>query len=237
MLTVYFAMDILLSFRTPYYYQGELHDSTKDMALRYAMSWFIPDALSCASLIQYVGGGMPDVDVDGDGSDQAGREASSERLAKLVRLMKLAKLLRLARLKRSLARLSDYAYEHLGGNLVVAFGALGSVVNLLLGFGLAMHLTGCLFYMLGNTEGGWVSSNYLPEEDPVMFDRYIESIFMISLADLPDETKANEEIFAIISVLVNGFVFGAIAATFSSIMVKLNEPCKCKQLLFGIKPD
>ena len=41
---------------------------------------------------------------------------------------------------------------------------------------------------------------------------------------MQDDTKANEELFAVFSVLFNSFVFGAVAATFSSIMVQLNEP-------------
>ena len=108
---VYFILDILINFRTPFYFRGELHNSTKDMAGRYITSWFLPDVLSCASLLQY-GIDMTPV-VDGSAA-VGGRETPSARLAKLVRLTKLAKLLRLARLKRSMTRLADYAFEHLG---------------------------------------------------------------------------------------------------------------------------
>lgn len=101
---VYFILDIVINFRTPFYFHGELHNSSRDMASRYLTSWFVPDVLSCASLLQY---GI-DMDVAVDGSAAAGgRETPSARLAKLVRLTKLAKLLRLARLKRSMTRLAD----------------------------------------------------------------------------------------------------------------------------------
>ena len=164
---LYFVLDICLSFRTPYYFRGELHYSSKDMALHYMGSWFIPDVLSCASMIQYI----TMMTKDDDGSDANGEGTSTSRLAKLVRLTKLAKLLRLARMKRALSRLGDYAFERFGGNLMIALGAVGSVVKLISGFMLAMHLIACVWYMIGDMPGGWV-----PEVFPIDSD---ESTIMV----------------------------------------------------------
>jgi hypothetical protein len=136
----YFVIDIMLSFRTPYYVHGELHYSTYDMALHYMTSWFIPDVLSCASMIQYLTL-MDDDEAPGSTGGEAAAEASGSRLAKLVRLTKLAKLLRLARMKRALSRITDYAFERFGGGLLVALGALGSVGKLVGGFALACVAT------------------------------------------------------------------------------------------------
>ncbi len=55
-------------------------------------------------------------------------------------------------------------------------------------------------------------------------ERYFQSMMTVALGEFAEDTKPNEEVFAIFSVLFNGFVFGAVAATFSSIMVELNEP-------------
>jgi hypothetical protein len=185
-------------------------------------SWFIPDLLSCASLLQY---GVDADGVDGSGIGDDGRETPSARLAKLVRLAKLAKLLRLARLKRTLSRLADYAFEHLGGSLVVAFGAAGSVFNLIFGFGLAMHLTSCIFYLIGQqSDAGWIAQTYVSPSSVPVSERYFTSMFIVALGQLEVESQIGEQVFSIVSVLVNGFVFGAVAATFSSIMVALNEP-------------
>ena len=220
----YFVLDILLSFRTPYYFRGELHYSTKAMAVHYMMSWFIPDILSCASMLQYV----TNNDVQTDGSANAdGTDASPSRLAKLVRLTKLAKLLRLARMKRSLARLSDAAFERFGGGIMIALGAVGSILKLVGGFMLAMHLIASIYYLIGDSDDGWVPAAFpeLAGTEPVpVVERYFQSMMTVALGSFPEETKPNEEVFAIASVLFNGFVFGAVAATFSSIMVELNEP-------------
>jgi hypothetical protein len=48
-------------------------------------------------------------------------------------------------------------------------------------------------------------------------EKYFESMMTVALGRFLDQTKPNEEVFAIASVLFNGFVFGAVAATFSSI--------------------
>lgn len=128
------------------------------MALNYVKGWFVPDILSCASMVQYLGP-LDGSDVlgpaSGSGMDVGRRLAEEDttlgtsRLAKLVRLTKLAKLLRLARMKRALSRLNDRAFEHVGGNLMIALGAMGSVLKLVGGFALAMHLISCIFYMIG----------------------------------------------------------------------------------------
>jgi hypothetical protein len=223
---LYFVLDICLNFRTPYYSQGMLIDTSKEMAWRYMTSWGVPDLLSCASLMGYFV--SADAAAVSDGSvGEAKDDTKASRLAKLVRLMKLAKLLRLARLKRSLARLADRFYDVLGGGILQAFGAAGSVLNLCLGFGLAMHLTSCVFYMIGTTDG-WVDEVYDNEGVPAISvavgSRYMRSMYIAALGALPGNTTPSEEVFAIFNVLVNGFVFGAVAATFSSIMVALNEP-------------
>ena len=88
-----------------------------------------------------------------------------------------------------------------------------------------MHLTSCIFYMIGSTDG-WVDEVYDDPSGTAMFSRYMRSMYIVALGALPTNTTPGEEVFAIFSVLVNGFVFGAVAATFSSIMVALNEPCK-----------
>ena len=220
---LYFVLDICLSFRTPYYFRGELHYSSKDMAVRYMGSWFIPDVLSCASMIQYV------TMMQSSSSNDSEEGTSTSRLAKLVRLTKLAKLLRLARMKRALSQLGDYAFERFGGSLMIALGAVGSVLKLVCGFMLAMHLIACV-YFIGDMPDGWVpvafplSTDANTTNDEPTIEKYFESMMTVALGRFLDQTKPNEEVFAIASVLFNGFVFGAVAATFSSIMVELNEP-------------
>jgi len=209
----------VLNFRTPYWYRGVLYSKTKEMASRYATSWFIPDLASCASLIQYL-----DLTVESEDGSLAGADGSkAARLTRLVRLAKLAKLLRLARLKRSITRLGDVFYEKFGGGLLQALGIVGSVVNLIFGFMLAMHLTSCIFYSIG--ADGWVADTYdTTTEETGIFDRYTRSMYMVAMGAMPDDTTPGEEIFSIVSILLMSFVFGAVAATLSSVLISISEP-------------
>ena len=154
-------------------------------------------------------------------------------------------------MKRSLSRLSDYAYERFGGGFMIAMGvrtpttsvkatvvhmcadsvcccvfvqALGSVFNLIVGFMLAMHLIASVFYIIGDADDGWVPVAFPIGTESIM-ERYFQSMMHVSLGEFPDETQANEELFAVFSVLFNSFVFGAVAATFSSIMVSAQAVC------------
>ena len=222
-----------------------LHSKSSDMAWRYLQGWLIPDILSCVSVVEYflVLSANDDDVVASSGSTMGigGEDAanlSNMRAAKLVRLLKLAKLMKLARMKRSLERLGDNAYERFGGDLLLGLGAFGSVLQLIVGFALSMHLVACTWYFIGGMEAnGWVNELY-PEDDekgsggtnqttvPV-FTRYMTSMFSIMLAQFagdPMEASGGEQIFAIISVLINGFIFGSVAATFSSIVTQLAEP-------------
>jgi Ca2+-binding EF-hand superfamily protein len=204
---LYFVFDILLNFRTPYYLFGELFYSSSEMAKHYFRTWFIPDVLSCTSMIQYVTLFQEIYGGDGETATSAtgDNDAAAARLAKLVRLVKLAKLLRLARAKRALARLSDYAYEHVGGNMLITLGAVGSVLKLVSGFMLAMHLVSCVYYMLGDVSDGWVPVVFPVGSEPVV-ERYFQSMMTVALGSFLDETKPVEEVFAIFSVLFNGCV-------------------------------
>ena len=55
-------------------------------------------------------------------------------------------------MKRALSRLTDYAYERFGGGFMIAMGALGSVIKLIVGFMLAMHLIASVFYIIGGID-------------------------------------------------------------------------------------
>ena len=120
--------------------------------------------------------------------------------------------------------------------MLLGLGAFGSVLKLIFGFALSMHLVGCTWYFIGGLgANGWVNELYpastggslsVGDETPLL-NRYMTSMFSIMLAQFPGdpmESTGGEQIFAIISVLINGFIFGSVAATFSSIVNQLAEP-------------
>ena len=163
---MYFVVDIVLNFRTPFYdAQGRLVYSTKEMAMNYMKGWLLIDIGSCASLLQYVFLLTNSGDSDG---------ASKARLTKVLRLLRLAKLLRLARLKRLLDRLGD--------DIIAVVAPLGNVFVLLVGTLMCMHLISCFWYLAGSSPDaqgntGWVSEVFEDPHNVTIGTRYLASLY------------------------------------------------------------
>ena len=229
---VYFVLDIVLYFRTPYWERGVLISDSWGMARRYVRGWLLPDVVSILSVIEYFLLIFDDSDDSGSlGGDTT--NLSQMRAAKLVRLLKLAKLLKLARMKRSLSRIADQLYDRFGQGIITRVGALGSIVQLIIGFALSMHLVACVWFFLGDygadSKDGWVNDAFpsmvnSSQPDPPMYEKYMTSMYTIMLGVFPLKLTESEQTFTIISVLINGFIFGSVAATFSSILNQLSAP-------------
>jgi hypothetical protein len=226
---VYFIIDIGFNFRTPYVgKQGRLVVSGRAMAVNYLKGWALIDIGSCASVLQYF--------LLMFGSEDSGG-ASNARAAKVLRLLRLAKLLRLARMKRLVDRMGD--------EIIQVLAPLGSLFFLLLGTAFAMHLISCFWYLAGSGEDderqiicnfdgtgcdatpakGWVASTFGDNIKNISITtRYLTSLYGIMLGEFQVKTTNSEKSFALVSVLVNGFIYGAVAATLSSIMMMLKAP-------------
>lgn len=185
------------------------------MAKNYLKGWLLIDIGSCASLLQYFF-------LLTDAGDSDG--ASKARLTKVLRLLRLAKLLRLARLKRILDRLSD--------EIITILAPLGNVFVLLLGTFMCMHLVACFWYLAGTSSDfvngkentGWVAEVFDDPLNVTVGTRYLASLYGIMLGEFTLQPTDTEKSFALVSVIMNGFIYGAVAATLSSIMVMLKAP-------------
>ena len=54
--------------------------------------------------------------------------------------------------------------------------------------------------------------------------RYLTSLYSIMLGEFQLKPTDAEKGFALVSVIVNGFIYGAVAATLSSIMMMMRAP-------------
>eukprot|EP01048_Picozoa_sp_COSAG05_P010055 COSAG05_NODE_865_length_6876_cov_357.169396_7_plen_371_part_00 len=214
----YFLIDIMINFRTPFVdAQGKMVYNGKAMAMRYCKGWFLIDVSSCASLLQYF------FEIFDFGDSDA---ASKTRVAKVLRLLRLAKLLRVARLKRLVERMGD--------DLVTMLAPVANILFLIIGTAFAMHLISCFWYLAGsNTDSfeingevrtGWVESQDMDSENITMTTRYLTSLYGIMLGEFQLKPTDAEKGFALVSVVVNGFIYGSVAATLSSIMMMLKAP-------------
>jgi hypothetical protein len=195
---MYFVVDIVLNFRTPFYdAQGRLVYNSTEMAKNYLKGWLLIDIGSCASLLQYIFLLTNSGDSDG---------ASKARLTKVLRLLRLAKLLRLARLKRLLDRLGD--------DIVAILAPLGNVFVLLIGTLMCMHLISCFWYLAGSGSDivngqentGWVSEVFEDPQNVTIGTRYLASLYSIMLGEFTLKPTDAEKTFALVSVIMNGFM-------------------------------
>lgn len=199
---LYFLVDIGLNFRTPFFIENRIVVDGRLMAWNYAKSWFLIDLFSCASLLQYVflitSSGDPDA-------------ASSARATKGLRLLRLAKLLRLARLKRVFDRFS-------GDDRVSEAAPFMNILGLVLLIVFAMHMFASFWYWVGSGDG-WVEEIFVDEnQHESAFTRYLTSMYSIMLQEFLEDGKQTnwERVFALVSMLLNGFLFGFVTATLSS---------------------
>lgn len=227
MIDTYFVLDILINFRTPFIdmASGELRYSSAAMAMNYAKGWCLIDIFSCISVLQYVF-----LIIGQEGGDAA----STARLTKTLRLLRLAKLLRLARVRRLINRLPD--------DVIAVLAPAGNVMVMLLGIIFAMHIISCFWYLAGTATNeyydgntthitiGWVEAELQEtwggrNASAVPFpSMYLSSLYAIMIGEFPDRPTHEEKGFALLGVIVNSFIYGAVAATLSSIMVALRAP-------------
>ena len=104
----------------------------------------------------------------------------------------------------------------------------------------------------GMINTGWVAEmfgNVTVAKQVAVGTRYLSSLYSIMLGEFTLRPTDTEKSFALVSVIMNGFIYGAVAATLSSIMVMLRAPhaeynarmdvlkswMRAKRLPFGIR--
>jgi hypothetical protein len=201
---VYFVLDILRNFRTPYYNaQGKMETSSRKMAKNYLRTWFTIDICSCVSMIQYLY-----LILDSDPG-----QVGSTKVARVVRLVRMAKLLRLARMTRIMDRLPD--------NVMKVLEPMLALLGLILGMTFMLHLVSCFWYAAGSTTteyvkdgklvvvNGWVENTYgsnSTDDSDSSIQRYVTSLYSIMLAEFQLNPTLPEKIFALITIIINGFI-------------------------------
>ncbi len=233
LIDVYFAVDIVVNFRTAYYDgSGKLVTDLRMVAKKYLKTWFIIDFVSCVP----IGYAFMIIDaVDGAGGDDS-NNANKIKLTKILRLVRLAKnLARIARLKKLKTLMEEYEdyFEPImtGLHLFKLFLAL-----LFLG-----HVMACFWYYVGVDDHtlpdgqnitGWVSKEgWGPEVG--YSTRYLASYFY-SLTDFVGElgqTNA-ERLYGLCSHLMYETFFGFLVGTFATIVMsgRVSDQKKAEKL-------
>lgn len=76
----------------------------------------------------------------------------------------------------------------------------------------------------GKENTGWVQERWVDTLNVTLSQQYLASLYGIMLAEFSTTPTQYEQIMSLISVVLNGFIYGAVAATLSSIMSIVRAP-------------
>lgn len=160
-ITVYFFIDIILSFNTAYYQGGSIIASRKEISKNYLKYWFWLDFMST----------FPYDMVISDSNNS--KVSSAAQLLRILRFYRILRLLRLAKLKKILIEIEDYISSHFLASILV-FSKLVIFAYMI------AHWTACLWYYISYVDSQthpetWLTKAYFETGDN--FEIYITSLY------------------------------------------------------------
>ena len=217
-----FAVDILVHFNTTYQVPGTEHvvHNRRTIVYHYLQFWFWIDLISTIPFSVV-------------GSWFATANVSVLRGIKMLRLLRIVKLFRIHKFDETLQNLR--VNQH-----------IISLVVLLLGIFFIAHLFACGWHYMAlekeQTTGGETWVNELGYADKNVYDLYVASLYYVMVTmmtvgfgDIHPVTD-NERIYAIATMLTGGVVFGAMISRLALILEKRNPESKAlRQNLTEIK--
>ncbi|OMJ72486.1 hypothetical protein SteCoe_29082 [Stentor coeruleus] len=189
--TVFFFIDILMSFNTAYYQGGSIVASRKEISRNYLKYWFWIDLLSTFPY---------DIVISDPSSDS--KVTSAAQLLRILRFYRILRLLRLAKLKKILIEIEDYISSHFLASILV-FSKLVIFAYMI------AHWTACLWYYISYIDSQthpetWITRAYFETGDN--FEIYVTSLYWafttmatVGYGDISPVTN-NEITFAIVAM-------------------------------------
>lgn len=209
---VFWTFDIVMSFLTGIYIDGQAVMSPKAIARKYMMSWFVFDlALVIPEWVNYTL------------SDGSSRVAGS---FKGLRVMRGARLFRLAKL----TYLIDMALDYVNDATVVTAVHISLYVLAIVGW---VHLSGCVWFLVGTGEGpsGWVDQHDLTFDTPL--SQYFRSIQWASVqfqgsTSVNPGTSIAENAYAVIAVFFSVILLAVFVSKLTNLLLNLQTVLKSK---------
>ena len=234
---MFFLTEILVTFNTGYYKQGNLVMERKLVILNYLRTWFFMDLFASFpySIVFGItsGGGSSDAQTSDSTSQapQSGGNTSAVyktpqllRLLRIVRFLRILRLLRVLKLRKLLMRLEDYIVSD-RMNAMVEFMKLMLVIIFI------AHWIACLFWYVGYKE--WTSSGQswilnAGIQDSPTEDKYLTSLYWafttmttVGYGDVHPSTP-NERLFGFFAMLVAVGVFAYTVGNIGEMVTRLN---------------
>ncbi|OQR96174.1 cyclic nucleotide-binding protein [Achlya hypogyna] len=213
----FFAIDILLSFRTGYFDdEGHLTMNTRQIAERYLKGWFWIDLVSTFPIGSVAEALTPSASMTNSTS-------TSYQNLKLIRFMRLARLLKLVRLLKLNRSVSSFE------NVLDLSPAAIRLLKLFVQVCFIAHLSACVFYFIGQLSQqiygvGWIGPVLWAQPTYV---KYIVALYFsfttmatVGYGDILPVTPL-EVIYVIFYMLLGASVFGYIIGSMSTLVDQL----------------
>ena len=212
-MSIFFLIDVVLSFRTAYFVDGVWVTDPQMIANRYLKGWFWIDApsslpLEILALFETLG------------------DNSQLSLLRFLRLMRLLRLLKLLKIDQYL----DMMEEVLEMNLRFV-----QLIIMLAKVGFLSHILGCFWYGVGANSRGpdgdgatWYTS-YGGDEEATVGQLYMWSIYWavmtLTTTGYGDvvPTNDNERLYVLMALIVGALVFGYMISNLSAVINSLDR--------------
>ena len=225
-MSIFFLIDVVLSFRTAYFVDGVWVTDPQMIANRYLKGWFWIDApsslpLEILALFETLG------------------DNSQLSLLRFLRLMRLLRLLKLLKIDQYL----DMMEEVLEMNLRFV-----QLIIMLAKVGFLSHILGCFWYGVGANSRGpdgdgatWYTS-YGGDEEATVGQLYMWSIYWavmtLTTTGYGDvvPTNDNERLYVLMALIVGALVFGYMISNLSAVINSLDrQAVESEEKLDGVK--
>jgi len=210
----FWTLDIIMSFNTGYYRNGEEELRRWPVAINYMKTWFMLDA------------GIVSIDwvtmiINADRE----QGVAVARFGKTLRTLRVVRSLRLLRVMK-LRRLIEMVQDHIASDLVSIFVTMLKLIMLVL---LVNHAVACIWYWLGSGQlstTGWALSEEIQSRD--LSYRYFTSLhwslcqFTTGSMEINPATEL-ERVFNVITLVFALLIFSSFLSSITAAMTQLRK--------------